>query len=275
MPGIDRLPPLRTVISSYGLRAKKSLGQNFLLDLNLTAKIAAAAGDLTDVNVIEIGPGPGGLTRALLQAGAKHVYAFEKDARCIGALSGLVAAAEGRLSVVEADALAVNIATAVPSPCAIVANLPYNIATVLLLGWLKQAQAFRHMTLMFQTEVAERLTAVPKTKAYGRLSVMTQWLAGVQIAFHIPPQAFTPPPKVQSSVVHFVPHPPQENAPSFEAMEKTVAAAFGQRRKMLRQSLKNLLGGKTVAVLENAGIKPTARAEELTVHDYIRLAQIF
>ncbi|MBL1147922.1 MAG: 16S rRNA (adenine(1518)-N(6)/adenine(1519)-N(6))-dimethyltransferase RsmA [Pseudomonadota bacterium] len=274
MSAIDRLPPLRTVIASHGLRAKKSLGQNFLLDLNLTGKIAASAGDLTELNVIEIGPGPGGLTRALLSAGARHVYAFEKDVHCIGALSSLIAASDGGLSVVEADALAINVALAVPAPRAIVANLPYNIATPLLLSWLRQVTAFRHMTLMFQKEVAERIVAVPNTKAYGRLSVMAQWLCQVKINFHLPPQAFTPPPKVQSSVVHFTPKGIEENAPSFDVMEQLVAAAFGQRRKMLRQSLKTALGGKTESLLETAGIKPTLRAEDLTVADYVRLAQM-
>ena len=274
MSKIDNLPPLKIVLEQYGLRAKKSMGQNFLLDLNLTYKIASCGGDLSDINVIEIGPGPGGLTRSLLSAGAKHVYAFEKDERCIRALQDVVAASDGRLSIIGGDALKTNVIEQVNAPRAVVANLPYNIATVLLIGWLKQAKEFHHMSLMFQTEVAERIVAGPNTKAYGRLSIMSQWLCETHIVFHIPREAFTPPPKVQSSVVKFVPRDMPEDAPSFEAMEEVVAAAFGQRRKMLRKSLKALLGDDVAARLESIEIMPTARAEDLTVDDFVRLAQL-
>lgn len=274
MSDIENLPPLKDILDHYGLRAKKSLGQNFLLDLNLTYKIASSGGDISDLNIVEIGPGPGGLTRSLLSAAAKNVYAFEKDRRCIQALQSLIDASDGRLHVIEGDALKTDVTEHVPAPRAIVANLPYNIATVLLIGWLKKCEAFQHMTLMFQTEVAERIVAAPNTKAYGRLSIMAQWLCSAHIVFHIPRDAFTPPPKVQSSVVHFIPRQLPEDSPSFETMEALVAAAFGQRRKMLRKSLKLIFGDNTEEKLIGAGVKPTARAEDLSVQDFVRLAQL-
>ena len=272
MSAIDRLPPLRTVIASHGLRAKKSLGQNFLLDLNLTGKIAASAGDLTELNVIEIGPGPGGLTRALLSAGARHVYAFEKDVHCIGALSSLIAASDGGLSVVEADALAINVALAVPAPRAIVANLPYNIATPLLLSWLRQVTAFRHMTLMFQKEVAERIVARPGSKAYGRLAILAQWRCEARVVMDLPPEAFTPPPRVRSSVVHLSALPAPRFPAEAEVLQHLTATAFQQRRKMLRASLKGL-HPEIGAVLTSVGIDPTTRAEQVDLEHFCALAR--
>ena len=259
------LPPLREVIARHGLDARKSLGQHFLLDLNLTARIARAAGDLEAATVLEIGPGPGGLTRALLEAGAREVIAVEKDSRAVAALVELAAAYPGRLRVVEADALAFD----EPQDAVVVANLPYNVSTVLLVRWLRRIERFRSLTLMFQKEVADRLTAAPGGKDYGRLSVMAQWLCEVRAAFEIPPRAFTPPPKVTSTVVRFVPRPAPERA-GFAQMERVAAAAFGQRRKMLRQSLKPL-GGE--ALLARAGVSPTARAEELSVSQFAALAR--
>ncbi len=270
----DSLPPLKKIIDDYGLRAKKSLGQNFLLDLNLTGKVASTAGDISNINIIEIGSGPGGLTRAILMANAKKLYAFEKDTRCIAALQNIVDIAENKLELVEADALKIDLTDIVPEPRAIIANLPYNIATVLLLKWLKQSKNFEHMTLMFQKEVAMRICATPNTKAYGRLSIMVQWLCDVSLVFDIPASAFTPPPKVISSVVHFKPKQMPIDAPSFENMEKIVATAFGQRRKMLRKSLKPLLGDNVENILEQANIKPTDRAEDLSIDNYINLAKI-
>ncbi len=265
------LRPLREVINAHGLRAKKSLGQNFLLDLNLTFKIARAAGDLTNTNVIEIGPGPGGLTRGLLDTKATHVYAIEKDDRCIEALQELKDAYSDRFTLVSADALDTNIVDICPAPRAIAANLPYNISTPLLINWLKQITEIKSMTLMFQKEVAERIIAKPRTKAYGRISIISQWLCNVSKAFDIPPSAFTPPPKITSSVVHFTPKERSDNA-EFEAMEKITAAAFGQRRKTLRQSLKTL-GVNSETLLENAGVSPKARAEELNIDEFVKLAE--
>lgn len=253
--------------------AKKSLGQNFLLDLNLTAKIARAAGDLAEKNVIEIGPGPGGLTRALLDTNAHHVYAIERDDRCIAALESLVVASNGRLTILPADALEIDLSTLCPAPRAIVANLPYNIATPLLISWLRQMDNFDSMTLMFQKEVAERLCALPRTKAYGRLSVIAQWKANVKKMFDIPPAAFTPPPKVTSSVVRFLPRPKTDSV-SFDVMEKLTAAAFGQRRKMLRQSLKALVPD-VEAFLKKADVPATARAEEIDVAGFVRMGKEF
>ena len=254
--------------------AKKSLGQNFLLDLNLTAKIARAAGNLAGKNVIEIGPGPGGLTRALLDTAATRVYAVERDDRCIAALQGLRAAAGGRLVIEAADALKIDAAALCPPPRVIAANLPYNIATPLLIGWLKQITEFDSLTLMFQREVADRLTAKPKTREYGRLSVIAQWLSAVEKKFDIPPSAFTPQPKVTSTVVHFTPKRGRQDKVDFAVMEKVTAAAFGQRRKMLRQSLKTL-GADTEKLLAAAGIPPTARAEEIDSAGFVRLAEAF
>jgi 16S rRNA (adenine1518-N6/adenine1519-N6)-dimethyltransferase len=269
---VDALPPLRDTIARHGLNAKKNLGQNFLLDLNLTARIVRGAGALEDVNVIEIGPGPGGLTRPLVQSGAAHVYAIERDDRCVAALQDLAAAARGRLTILPEDALKVDYAALCPAPRALVANLPYNIATVLLLDWLHHAEIFQSMTLMFQKEVAERIVAAPRTKDYGRLSVMTQWLCHAHKLFDIPPAAFTPPPKVTSSVVHIVPKKNRTDNVSLKTMERLTAAAFGQRRKMLRQSLKSL-GVDEAALLETSKITGTARAEEINIAGFVRMAE--
>ena len=270
----DSLPPLREVIDRYGLMAKKSLGQNFLLDLNLTAKIARAAGDLTGKNVIEIGPGPGGLTRALLDTPAICVYAVERDDRCIAALAEVVQAHPERLVVHAGDAMKVDVTTLCPAPRVIVANLPYNIATPLLIGWLERITEFDSLTLMFQREVAERMAAKPRTKDYGRLTIITQWLTHVEKKFDIPPNAFTPQPKVTSTVVHLKPKRDRKDSVPFAIMEKVTAAAFGQRRKMLRQSLKTL-DVDVEKLLAAADISPTARAEEIDIAGFVRLAEAF
>jgi len=262
------LPPLRDVIRRFGLGARRSLGQHFLLDPNLCARIARTAGTLTGVNVIEIGPGPGGLTRALLDAGAKTVTAVERDGRCARALEELAAAYPGRLRIIEADALETDSAALAPAPRRIAANLPYNVGTPLLLGWLRQITEFQGLTLMFQKEVAERLSAKPGSKSYGRLSVITQWLADVHREFNVSKEAFTPPPKVASSVVSLVPRPAPLAPANWEALEAVTARAFGQRRKMLRASLKAL-----DLDFEALGIEPTARAEDLTVEDFCRIAE--
>lgn len=264
------LPPLRDVIAQHGLAARKALGQNFLLDLNLTGRIARSAGDLTGVTVVEVGPGPGGLTRALVASNAKAVIAIERDPRFIGALQDLVQAANGRLTIIEADALDVDPVDLAPAPRAIAANLPYNVATPLLIGWLKRIAEYVSLTLMFQKEVADRLVARPGSKAYGRLSVITQWRADARVQFNLPPRAFTPPPKVESAVVHLTPRADPEPA-DWAAMEAVTAAAFGQRRKMLRQSLKSL--GNAEALLAEAGLLPTARAEEIDVPGFAALAR--
>ncbi|MBL8666739.1 MAG: 16S rRNA (adenine(1518)-N(6)/adenine(1519)-N(6))-dimethyltransferase RsmA [Rhodospirillales bacterium] len=263
------LPPLREVINRYGLAAKRSLGQHFLLDLNLTARIARAAGDLTQSSVIEIGPGPGGLTRSLLAASARTVVAVEKDPRCIDALAPLVALHTGRLVVVAADALSIDATEIAPPPRRIVANLPYNIAVPLLVGWLRQITAFESLTLMFQKEVADRLVAAPGSAAYGRLSVITQWLTQPRFEFNVDARAFTPPPKVTSAVVTLQPRPQPLVPAAFTAMEQVTAAAFGQRRKMLRGSLRTI--GLDPAA---AGIDPTRRAEELSVAEFGALARL-
>lgn len=269
---IDSLPPLRDVIRENDLRAEKKLGQNFLLDLNLTQKIARAAGDLTGIHVIEIGPGPGGLTRALLKTGAATVTAIEYDPRAVVALQSLKECAGGRFHIVSADALETDVTLLCPPPRAVVANLPYNIATPLLIGWLRQIQKnpaeFHTLVLMFQKEVAQRLSARPGTSEYGRLSVMTQWLCEVQPAFDIPPSAFTPPPKVVSSVVTLTPRAASADRPSFDAMERVTAAAFGQRRKMIRSSLKSY-----AAALGRCGLDDAQRAENLSVEDYLAICR--
>lgn len=262
------LPPLRDVIASYGLAAKKTLGQNFLLDLNLTARIARAAGDMAGRTVIEIGPGPGGLTRALLDTAATRVLAIERDDRCIEALKDVQAAYPGRLDVVAGDALALDVVALSAAPRRIVANLPYNVATPLLIGWLRRADAFESMTLMFQKEVADRLVATPGSKAYGRLSVIAQWLCDVHRDFNVDKAAFTPPPKVTSTVVTLTPRPEPLAPATFSAMERVTAAAFGQRRKMIRASLKPL-----GVDLEALGLEPTARAEDLPVESFCALAR--
>ena len=268
--GAADLAPLRQVIARHGIGARRSLGQHFLLDLNLTQRIARAAGDLAGVTVIEVGPGPGGLTRALLAAGADRIIAIERDERCAGALGELAGAYPGRLEVIMADALTVPAGQLGTAPRRIVANLPYNVATPLLLGWLADISSFDRLILMFQKEVALRLTAAPGSRDYGRLSVITQWLTEPKRLFDIPPQAFTPPPKVTSSVVELRPRP-APLAADRRTLERVTAAAFGQRRKMLRHSLR-ALGGDPAALLEATGIAGTARAEELTVAAFCALA---
>ncbi|MEO5325519.1 16S rRNA (adenine(1518)-N(6)/adenine(1519)-N(6))-dimethyltransferase RsmA [Mesorhizobium sp. CC13] len=268
---IDGLPPLRDVIERHGLQAKKALGQNFLLDLNLTGKVARAAGDLSGVTVVEVGPGPGGLTRALLMHGARRVVAIERDERCLAALADVAAHYPGRLDVVSGDALKTDFAALAEGPVKIVANLPYNIGTELLVRWLTVPAwppFYQSLTLMFQREVAERIVARPASSAYGRLGVLAGWRTEARIAFDVPPQAFTPPPKVTSSVVHLVPR--AEPLPAdVTVLGRVTEAAFGQRRKMLRQSLKGLGGEK---LLETVGIDPTRRAETLGVEEFVALA---
>jgi len=269
----DGLPPLRVVIDTYGLAAKKALGQNFLLDLNLTGKIARAAGDLSSSTVIEVGPGPGGLTRALLMHGAKRVIAIERDERCLPALADIAAAYPGRLEVISGDALATDFATLVrgETDVQIAANLPYNIGTELLVRWIATKDwppFWSSMTLMFQREVAERIVAAPGSDAYGRLGVLAGWRCEAKIVFDLPPQAFWPPPKVKSSVVHLTPRQRPLTA-TLASVERVTAAAFGQRRKMLRQSLK-VIGGERL--LDAAGIDGTRRAETLNIEEFVRLA---
>ncbi|HVM82482.1 MAG TPA: 16S rRNA (adenine(1518)-N(6)/adenine(1519)-N(6))-dimethyltransferase RsmA [Candidatus Binatia bacterium] len=268
----DGLPPLREVIRRHGLEARRALGQNFLFDLNLTAKIARAAGKIDEGTVIEIGPGPGGLTRALLLEGARKVIAVERDARALPALTEVSAAYPGRLEVIEGDALSVDAGMLGEAPRRIVANLPYNIATPLLLKWLEQATRFVSLTLMFQKEVADRLVARPRTEDYGRLSIVTQWRCEAKRLFDIPPRAFTPPPKVTSTVVQLIPRA----EPAFPAdpkdLEAVAEAGFGQRRKMLRQSLKSL-PVEVNALLDRANIRDTARAEELSIEEFSALAR--
>ena len=268
----SNLPPLREVIARHGLSAKRSLGQNFILDLNVTRRIARAAGRLDDATVIEVGPGPGGLTRALLETGAKRVVAIERDRRAIAALAELAEAYPGRLEVIEADALDLDPAALSEAPRQIVANLPYNIATALLLRWLDRIREYRGLTLMFQREVAERLVAAPRNPSYGRLSVLVQWLAEPKILFDLPPRAFVPPPKVTSSVVTVVPRSVPLAPADKAALERITGAAFGQRRKMLRASLRTL-GVTPEPLLQAAGIPRTARAEELSVREFCALAR--
>ena len=277
MSQIDGLPPLRDVIRKHDLQAKKSLGQNFLFDLNLTARIARAGGSLEDVTVIEIGPGPGGLTRALLAEGAQLVIAIERDQRCIAALKEVSAHYPGRLEIIEADALTFD-----PRPLLngaktrIIANLPYNIATPLLVDWLTLEPwppYYDALILMFQREVAERIVATSEDDAYGRLGVLTGWRSAARILFDVNPSAFVPPPKITSSVVQIV---PQKNPLACDAkiLGRVTAAAFGQRRKMLRQSLRSL-GTDAAELLAAAGIEPTKRAEEIPVEGFVRLANAF
>jgi 16S rRNA (adenine1518-N6/adenine1519-N6)-dimethyltransferase len=265
------LPPLREVIARHGIGARRALGQNFLLDLNLTRRIARAAAPLEDDNVAEIGPGPGGLTRALLEAGARHVTAIERDPRCVAALAELAAAYPGRLTIVEGDALALDPAALMPAPRKIVANLPYNIATPLLIGWLRKIEAYRSLTLLFQKEVARRLAAAPRSREYGRLSILVQWLTMPRLLFDIPGRAFVPPPKVTSTLIQLSPRPEPLAPCAIEDLERVTAAAFGQRRKMLRASLRGLGHGE--ALLAATGIDPTARAEELPVEAFCALAR--
>jgi 16S rRNA (adenine1518-N6/adenine1519-N6)-dimethyltransferase len=275
MTAFDGLPPLRDVIRKHDLIAKKSLGQNFLLDLNLTGRIARAAGPLAGVTVVEIGPGPGGLTRALLSEGAAQVIAVERDTRAIAALQEIAAHYPGRLTVVEGDALDFDIASLkAAGPLRIAANLPYNIATVLLIGWLESEPwppLYDRLVLMFQREVAERLVADPGSKSYGRLSVLTGWRCEARILFDIAPSAFVPPPKVTSSVVELIPRA-EPLACEPRTLLRITEAAFGQRRKMLRQSLKSL-GVDAQALLAAAGIAPTERAEDIPVAGFVALAR--
>lgn len=275
MTQIDGLPPLRDVIATHQLSAKKSLGQNFLLDLNLTAKIARQAGDLTDCDVLEIGPGPGGLTRGLLSEGARKVLAIEKDARCLPALEEIAAAYPGRLQIINGDALDVDPLAHLTPPIRIAANLPYNVGTELLVRWLTPKDwppFWQSLTLMFQKEVAERIVAQPGSKAYGRLALLAQWRADARIAMHLPPGAFTPPPKVSSAVVHLTALPEPRFPADPKVLERTVAAAFNQRRKMLRAALKGLapdIEDRLVA----AGLKPTDRAEQIPLEGFCALAR--
>ena len=273
--GPDRiagLPPLRETIAAHGLGARRRLGQHFLLDLNLTRRIARAAAPLTEGTAIEVGPGPGGLTRALLLEGAARVVAVEVDPRAIGALQELRALAEGRLEVIEGDALKIAPASLGAPPRRIVANLPYNVSTALLVRWLHAADDIADMVLMFQKEVVDRLVALPRTKDYGRLSVLAQHVCEVRRLFDVAPSAFVPPPKVTSSVARLTPRPAAARLIDLGPLERLTAAAFGQRRKMLRGSLAGLFADPT-AVLGEFGLSPTARAEELSVADFVRLSQ--
>jgi 16S rRNA (adenine1518-N6/adenine1519-N6)-dimethyltransferase len=264
------LPPLREVIARHGLSARKGLGQNFILDLNITRKIVRAVGNLSGVNVIEVGPGPGGLTRAILESDARSVTAIELDPRAIAATSELIESSNGRLQIIEGDAQEFEYA-AVPAPRAIIANLPYHIASQLLIGWLTRAANFNSITIMLQKEMAQRLVAKPRTPAYGRLSVMCQWLCDVKLLFDVPGSAFVPPPKVTSSIVQLIPHAAALTVP-FKQMERTVQLAFSQRRKMLKGIL-NANGYDGEKILSDIGVNITARAEELSVEQFVLLAQ--
>ena len=272
---VEDLPPLRQVIATHDLAARKSLGQNFLLDLNLTSKIARQAGDLSQCDVLEIGPGPGGLTRGLLLEGARRVLAVEKDARCLPALDEIAQAAPGRLQVINADALELDPLAHLTPPIRVAANLPYNIGTELLVRWLTPPDwppFWQSLTLMFQREVADRIVAQPGSKAYGRLALLTQWRCTARIVMTLPPEAFTPPPKISSAVVHLEALP----EPRFEAdqkvLEMVVARAFNQRRKMLRASLKGLAPDIEDRLIA-AGIKPTDRAETVGLEQFCTLAR--
>lgn len=276
MATIDGLPPLREVIRAHDLVAKKQLGQNFLLDLNLTAKIARQAGDLSGCDVLEVGPGPGGLTRGLLAEGARRVLAVEKDARCLPALAEIAAAYPGRLDVINGDALEVDVLSHLTPPIRVVANLPYNVGTELLIRWLTPAvwpPFWQSLTLMFQKEVAERIVARPRSDHYGRLALLAQWRCEAKIVLHLPPEAFTPAPKVHSAVVHLTrlaePRFPADGA----VLARITAMAFNQRRKMLRSSLKGL-GPQVEDLLRAAGIEPTARAEEIGLEQFCALARL-
>ncbi len=276
MAAIDGLPPLREVIRAHDLVAKKQLGQNFLLDLNLTARIARAAGDLTGCDVLEVGPGPGGLTRGLLAEGARRVLAVEKDPRCLPALAEIANAYPGRLEVINGDALEVDVAAHLAAPIRIVANLPYNVGTELLVRWLTPKvwpPFWDSLTLMFQKEVAERIVAKPRTEHYGRLALLAQWRCEARIVLTLPPEAFTPAPKVYSAVVHLTrlesPRYPADGA----VLARITAMAFNQRRKMLRSSLKGM-GAGIEEKLVAAGIAPTARAEEIALEQFCALARL-
>ena len=275
MSRIDSLPPLREVIAAHGLAAKKSLGQNFLLDLNLTAKIARLAGDLDQADILEVGPGPGGLTRGLLAEGARHVLAIEKDPRCMPALAEIAAAYPGRLQAINGDALEVDPLAHLTPPIKVAANLPYNVGTELLVRWLTPPDwppFWDSLTLMFQREVAERIVAAPGSKAYGRLALLAQWRTDPQIVMDLPPEAFSPPPKVNSAVVHLTALPAPRYPADPATLNKVVAAAFNQRRKMLRSALKSV----SPAIedhLRAAGIPPTERAEQVSLEAFCALAR--
>ena len=275
MSAADGLPPLREVIGRHGLRAKRSLGQNFLLDLNLTGRIARAAGAADDVTIVEIGPGPGGLTRALCQEGARRVLAIERDQRALAALAEIAAHYPKRLDVVAADALEFDPRSRLAGErTRVVANLPYNIATALLVSWLTLEPWppwYDRLILMFQREVAERIVARPGTKSYGRLSVLAQWRCEARILFDVAASAFVPPPKVTSSLVELVPRPAPASCDA-QALQRLTQAAFGQRRKMLRQSLRSL-GADPLPLLAAAGIAETARAEDVAVEGFVALAR--
>lgn len=276
MSQIDALPPLREVIATHDLKARKSLGQNFLLDLNLTAKIARQVGDLANCDVLEIGPGPGGLTRGLLAEGARRVVAVEKDQRCIPALEKIATHHPGRLQVLEGDALDIDPAVYLTAPIRIAANLPYNIGTELLVRWLTPPSwppFWQSLTLMFQREVAERIVAQPGSKTYGRLAVLAQWRCNANIVLSLPPDAFTPPPKVSSAVVHLTALKEPKFPADSKTLERVVATAFNQRRKMLRSSLKPL-GGDIEDRLRAVGIAPTDRAENVPIEGFCALARV-
>ncbi|MFU1477082.1 16S rRNA (adenine(1518)-N(6)/adenine(1519)-N(6))-dimethyltransferase RsmA [Roseovarius sp. C7] len=276
MSTIDGLPPLRQVINDHELVARKSLGQNFLLDLNLTAKIARQAGDLSAADVLEIGPGPGGLTRGLLAEGARRVLAIEKDSRCLPALAEVAAAYPNRLEVINGDALDIDPLAHLTPPIHIAANLPYNVGTELLVRWLTPKDwppFWQSLTLMFQREVAERITAKPGSKAYGRLALLAQWRADARIVMSLPPEAFTPPPKVSSAVVHLRALPEPRFPADAKMLERVVAQAFNQRRKMLRAALKSM-APDIEDRLNAAGIEPTRRAETVSLEEFCALARV-
>ncbi|MEM8732000.1 MAG: 16S rRNA (adenine(1518)-N(6)/adenine(1519)-N(6))-dimethyltransferase RsmA [Pseudomonadota bacterium] len=275
MSAIDDLPPLRSVIATHGLSARKALGQNFLLDLNLTAKIARQAGELSACDVLEVGPGPGGLTRGLLVQGARHVVAVEKDSRCRPALEEISAVYPGRLTLLDGDALALDPLTHLSPPIRVVSNLPYNVGTELLVRWLTPPDwppFWDSLTLMFQKEVAERIVAQPGSKAYGRLAILAQWRAEVRIAMLLPPEAFTPPPKVSSAVVHLEALPEPRYPADPQVLSRVVAAAFNQRRKMLRAALKGI-APDIEDRLRASGIEPTDRAETVPLEAFCALAR--
>ena len=273
---MEKLPPLKDVISRHKISAKKSLGQNFLLDLNLTSKIARYAGNLEQSDVLEIGPGPGGLTRSLLNEGARKVVAIEKDTRCIAALEEVQKQFTGKLKIVQGDALSTEVRQYLTHPVQIIANLPYNIGTELLVRWLNSTtwpSFWQSMTLMFQKEVANRIVASPGSKAYGRLSVMAQWRCNTKIAFNIPATAFTPPPKVESSIVHFEALKEPRFPAEVNKLEFVVSKAFNQRRKMLRGALKGHFKNVEEGLLA-IGVLPTKRAENVTIQEFCLMAQI-
>ena len=275
MSTIDNLPPLRDVIAIHGLTARKSMGQNFLLDMNLTAKIARQAGDLSNCDILEIGPGPGGLTRGLLAEGARKVLAIEKDARCMAALSEIAETYPGRLQVLNADALDFDAAAHLTPPIRVVSNLPYNIGTELLVRWLTPPSwppFWQSLTLMFQKEVAQRIVAQPGSKAYGRLAILSQWRAEAHIVMELPPAAFTPPPKVHSAVVHLTARAEPLYSANAKILSRVVASAFNQRRKMLRAALKSVAPDIEDKILA-AGLKPTDRAEQISIEGFCALAR--